>query len=472
MRIHKIIFYIFSFLTFINAYALPSVRNIFKLPNIRKGNVNDSKIFKILKPATINNMMVPLVGMVDTFWVSKLGTSADLASVGSGDQVFSIYFSFMAFLPIILSPEISKLYATGNRQEISNLINISCILSLMLGSIGFILYFNTNLFARFFLSSQGEIYNKAISYLKIRSLSMPICLLNNVIFSVLRGMNTYESAIKINALTQLVNLLLNPIMMIKYNIEGVALSSVFAEVLCLFFYVKLLNEKKILKKNIVFFRKTSNRFMRLGMFIQLKYILINMIYITINKRLSLLDTSGVQLAAHIIICKLLSISEIIYRGFSSTATVLIPTESIYKNDRNIKKRIYIWSTIIGIIQCLIFFNLKHFLNHLTNDIDVLDLCKKLIVITTTYQYLDGINTVQEGILQGYQMFRTSSIISFVTSVPLLLVFSKINNVKEVWKIASIFVFIKSIILYCSVNYNDKYVKLKKRDIKDIEETMI
>ena len=57
----------------------------------------DSNIFKIAKPAIFNYLMVPIVSMVDTFWVSKKGTAIDIASVGTADQIFFIFFPFYLF---------------------------------------------------------------------------------------------------------------------------------------------------------------------------------------------------------------------------------------------------------------------------------------------------------------------------------------------------------------------------------------
>ncbi|MBI95536.1 hypothetical protein CL656_00070 [bacterium] len=444
MNFYKIIFIVFTFLNFSKAYALPPTPKI---------NVNkiDTKILKIAKPATINYIMVPIVGMVDTFWVSKLGSTTDLAAVGSGDQIFYIYYSLMAFLPIIITPEISKLYNKNKNDEISNIINISGILSIILGSFGIILYFKTNTFANFFINQNSNIYSKAIQYLKVRSIAMPFCLINSVIFSILRGMSSYDSAIKINIITQFVNLILDPFLMMKYNLKGVAFASVLSEILCSIAFIKLLFKKNIIKPNIYSFKYKTLQFLRLGVFIQMKYLLINMLYITINKRLLFIDNTGNQLAAHIVMSKFLSITDILYRGLSTTATTIIPIEIINYNDDIMRKRLYYWANIIAIFQSFMFLNLRFVIKHFTSDPIIINICKKLLITTTIYQYLDGFNTIQEGILQGYQKFKLSSTVSFITTIPLIYFLSKSNNIYNLWKVGTSILFFKTIMLYIISN---------------------
>ena len=56
---------------------------------------DDKKIFNLAKPATLNYVMVPVVGMVDTFWVSKCDPLQNWL-VGSRSN-FSIFYVLTSF---------------------------------------------------------------------------------------------------------------------------------------------------------------------------------------------------------------------------------------------------------------------------------------------------------------------------------------------------------------------------------------
>ena len=430
MKIKSYLYIVLSFLSFVNSYSLPK----YKLHSNRQ---LDKKIWKITKPATINYIMVPVVGMVDTLWVSKLGTSSDLAGAGSGDQIFSIFYSLMSFLPILVTPEISKLHTQKNNIELSNIVNTSLIMSIILGSLGSLLYFNTEFITKLFVQSDTQIYFKAIQYLKIRSIAMPFCLLNSVIFSILRGLVDINSAIKINVLSQVINLILDPILMINYGLKGVAASSVLSEIVCSIGYINIILKKQLIKSKTKKFLQNSKKFIRLGFFLQLKFFLVNLLYIVFNRKILSFDSTGNQLAAHIIVCKFLSITMILYRGLSSASSVIISSEKIYNTDKGAKNRILLWTHFLAIIQSIIFLNLRFFINYFTNEPEVIKVFKNLILITTVYQYSDGYHQVLEGILQGYQKFKISSIVSLITLIPLLFIVIKSNNIYNLWNIVTI-----------------------------------
>ena len=130
----------------------------------------DKRIWSLAKPASVNYIMVPFVGFVDTLCVSKLGTPIDLAGVGAGDQIFSMFYCIMSFLPIILTPEITKLHVKKKYDELSNISNISLILSSLFGTlISFLLITKCLFITSIFVNINSPIHIKTIEYLKYRS---------------------------------------------------------------------------------------------------------------------------------------------------------------------------------------------------------------------------------------------------------------------------------------------------------------
>ena len=441
MKYLKVIIYYFFIFTFSCIFGYST--NIKKLPSINNARKLDKKIWELSKPATLNYVMVPIVGMVDTLWVTKLGSSKDLAGVGCGDQIFSIFFCIISFLPVILTPEIARLHTEEKKNEIANLISVSLCLSVISGMlVSVLLFLNIDLITSIFSSKSNEVFSRTVLYLKYRTPALSFCIINSVIFSVFRGLMDFKQALAINIVSQVINVILDPIFMIKYGISGVASASLISDIVCTIGYIKLLIKNKLITYKVTNFFKISKNYLNLGLFIQMKYILINIIYLLINKRLLQLDNTGTELAAYIILSKFISLTMITYSGLSSVASIVIPSEKIYNNDHLARKQILFYGHIVCLLQSLLFFNLKYFLKYLSNDVNVICLAKKLIIPATIYQYINGYQYVMEGILQGYQKFKLSSKLNILTNLPLLFILWKIDRQDYFWYIGSLLYYIK------------------------------
>ena len=54
----------------------------------------DKEIFSLSKSSFLNYAMTPIIGAVDTYWISKLNHGSMLAGQGTGDRLFnSIFFT-------------------------------------------------------------------------------------------------------------------------------------------------------------------------------------------------------------------------------------------------------------------------------------------------------------------------------------------------------------------------------------------
>lgn len=163
----------------------------------------DKNIYRLTKPAVLNHLIIPVVGLVDSVWVSKLGISNMLAGQGYGDQVFNMVYYIFSFLPKVLAPEISTLFTQNKKEEIIELINISIILSLSIGTMLSIIFFNySDFIVKIFVSDKANIRTYAVEYLNYRIyLSL---FFNN---TILIGMEDFNNTIAINLQSKIVNII-------------------------------------------------------------------------------------------------------------------------------------------------------------------------------------------------------------------------------------------------------------------------
>ena len=424
-----IIFYFLFISLFISidSYSFTNIKRLFHIRDI------DKKIFNISKPATLNYIMIPIVGMVDTFWVSKLGNSNQLAGAGSGDQIFSIFYVLTSFLPAIITPKISELKTLNKNNDIKEIITISLLITNLLGIFTTI---SMNLFSdnflKIFIGSESSIYKYANEYFKYRTFGMCSSLTNSLIFSILRGLLDFNEAIKINLQSQLINVLLDPIFMNFFGLKGVAIASVLSDIYCSILYINLLIKNNHLTLKLKNFFTKSYNLLKEGIFIQLKNTMNNFMYLYINKKIINLDNSGVLLASNIFLIKFLELSLITFSGLYSSANIIIPKEKIQNNDIETKNRLIFWSIILGLFQSFFLFNSIHILPFLTSDINVINTCKDLIIYIIFYQIVFGHSYILEGILQGYQKFKNSGLSNMISFFPMIIIIYYSNNLKNIW----------------------------------------
>ena len=420
------IIYIFFFNLIILSNSLKF--NIFdNRPNIKK---IDKNIIQSLKPATLNYAMEPLSGLVDGYWVSKLNCIEKVGGQGISDQIFNSFFRLFDIFPYILAPEVSILYSQNKTKSIEKLYSSTLTLTLILSFIiSILISYNSKLIVKFFIKENNIIFNHAVNYIKIRIIGLPFCLTNSIIFSILKGMFDFNSALNVNIKCQLLNFIFNPIFMNFFGLTGLAIATLLSEIICCINYINILSKKKInykfTKKLYIFnFKKCS--------YVQIKNIFHNFLIVVANNKISNIDKLGNDIATHILCLKIFDFGVIFSKGLHSISSIIISKEILYNNDKDSMKRILLFSNIIGLIQFFLFLNLNIFLKFFTNNDNILNKSKKLTIFLSLIGYTNCLQYTLDGIMQGYQKYKYQAIIS-ITSLLLMIYFMMLSkNLSHIW----------------------------------------
>ena len=420
------LFYVFLFLTGVsNSFTLP-------LPKIKKMNSLDKKIVKILKPATANYLMVPIVGMVDTFWVSKKGSVTELAAIGSADQIYNIVFACLSFLPVLLTPKISALYVKNDKKEIQNILNIAISITSVLSLASIVLIYNTEFVASKFVTTNTIMFPNILSYLKIRSIGLPFCLFNSMFFSIMQGMFSIDSVMKLNIITQILNLVLDPFMIDVVGVNGAGIATVLSEALCTLGYTVILYKKKLFTTIFRNTRVIVNDLLSIGVTIQLKILLLQTLYWVMNRQIINLDSLGVNMAAHILMRNILNLMSIVFRGLESVSSTIIPEGIILNNDKNVRNRIIYWGNIVSGLQGICLLGMFRYIHLLIDSNEVIQLMKSMLGVMLFYQYLVGSLSILDGIFQGYQYYKVPTLVSMILYFPLIYGVIVSPTLKAIW----------------------------------------
>ena len=239
--------------TLINNDDIKAVDNI--IPVMPCNDALDKTIGQLALPAILNFAIIPLVGAADTFWVGKMRDAQCLAGQGASNQVFSSIFWIISFLPSIVTPLVAKAAGANNREEIQDRVGEAIFLALVMGVVGMGFL---NVFRDLCLSSvlkpESAARIHAEPYLFIRSLTFVPTILSTVSFAVFRGMFDIVTPLKIAAISNIINVLLDPFLIFNagMGVAGAAAATCVAELSSFLLYARQLIKKNLINRQNLF----------------------------------------------------------------------------------------------------------------------------------------------------------------------------------------------------------------------------
>jgi len=193
-------------------------------------NPRDRAIAALAIPALGTLAIDPVVTIVDTAWVARLGTSP-LAALAIAGAVFAAVFSVFNFVQVTITPLIAGEIARGNRGKAGQIATGSVWIAVGLGvAIGTIFVMLTPAITDLFNAESG-VATEAITYLRIRFLAMPFLLTVTVGHGVYRGHQDTKTPLYVAIGMNLINLILDPILIFGFDlgVAGAAWATVIAQ---------------------------------------------------------------------------------------------------------------------------------------------------------------------------------------------------------------------------------------------------
>lgn len=159
-------------------------------------------------PALLSLIVEPLTGLVDTGFVSRLG-SVPLAALGVGTTALSSTFWVFNFLGIGTQTGVAQALGRHDQQTVRRLNGLALV---MAGVIGFLLigvgYFLLDTYAKA-LGASGEVLTEAVSYMRIRLFGAPAVLLMLTAMGTMRGLQDMKTPFYISFLVNGLNIVLD-----------------------------------------------------------------------------------------------------------------------------------------------------------------------------------------------------------------------------------------------------------------------
>ena len=171
----------------------------------------DREILRIGLPALGALAADPLVSLIDTAFVGRLGATA-LASVAIASAIFLAVFAIFNFLGYAVTPLVAQSIGSGDRNEAGRF----TVAALAISSVaGVVAAFALIVFAEPLLNVFGansEVLDGAMTYLRIRALGVPALLVILVGHGAFRGYQDTRTPLVVTLGLNVVNLVLDPIL--------------------------------------------------------------------------------------------------------------------------------------------------------------------------------------------------------------------------------------------------------------------
>ena len=185
----------------------------------------DSQLRKLIFPLMVEQVLVMLVGMLDTVMVSSAGEAA-ISGVSIVNEVNWLVIAVMDALAAGGSVVTSQYLGYGKREETdlsaSQLIMISILIPLILGAVCF--FSARNILTLLYARISPEVMDAGVTYFRITALSFPFLGMYNSCCALYRSMSRTKSIMNTSILMNVINVAGNyfGVYVLHLGVAGVA----------------------------------------------------------------------------------------------------------------------------------------------------------------------------------------------------------------------------------------------------------
>ncbi len=173
-------------------------------------------LFALSLPVLISLVAEPLTGLVDTFFVARLG-ALELAALGVAAVMLSSVFWLFNFLGIGTQTEVARSYGAAEPGRASEASTLALALALLLGvALAAVSWPWIEVAARW-MGADTSMRGSAVAYLRVRLLGGPATLMMIAAFGALRGLQDMRTPLRIALASNALNIVLDPLLIFGWG---------------------------------------------------------------------------------------------------------------------------------------------------------------------------------------------------------------------------------------------------------------
>ncbi|MDV3754359.1 MATE family efflux transporter [Elizabethkingia anophelis] len=385
---------------------------------------------KLALPVMITQLGQVSVNLFDNMIVGKLLGAQALASVSLGNATFFSFFVFAMGFSYAIPPLVSEAHSRLDHDKINSVFRHGFVINLAVGLLMMlVILFGMPLLYQ--MDQPKEIIPDTIHFLTIMAFSMIPFMVFQTFREVSEGLSFTLGVTKATIIANILNIILNYILiegklgLPAMGVRGSALATLIARIfMVVFLYIVLYRDPRTSQYIKAFHLKIAGFS---------KSIFSTMLKIGFPTALQLFFevsafagaafvcglVSSTDIAAHQIALSMASFTFNLCVGFSVASTVMVGRklgERDFTGLRNVGINNIKISFLFMIFCGLAFILGRNILPHFfvqNNDINVMILASKLLIIAALFQLSDGIQVTCLGCLRGIQDVKVPSAITFV-----------------------------------------------------------
>jgi len=199
--------------------------------------VTTARVFAIAGPAMVANLTTPLIGIVSTSAVGRLGDAALLGGVAMASVIFDCMFWLFAFLRMSTVAFTAQSIGAGETDELRALLARALVVAGLIGAALILLQLPLAAILLTTMGGSASATAAAKTYFAIRIWSAPLALGNYVVLGWLIGQARAALALSVQVAINLVNMGVTVLLVLVLGagIAGAAIAAVTAEAAGLLF---------------------------------------------------------------------------------------------------------------------------------------------------------------------------------------------------------------------------------------------
>ena len=370
------------------------------------------------------------VNLFDNIIVGKLLGADALASVSLGNAVFFSMFVLALGFSFAIPPLVSEAHSQNDHKTINSVFSHGFVINMSVGVLLMLLLFLG--LPLLYKSGQPEkIIPDTVDFLWIMAISIIPFMAFQTLREVSEGLSYTIGVTKATIIANVINIILNYVFIKglwifpEMGVKGSAIASLIARIFMVaFLYYVLLKDKKTRQyiKNFtlkieVFSKKMFEKMIRLGFPTALQMFFEVTAFAGAAFICGLISSHDI--ASHQIALSMASFTFNLCIGFSVASTVMIGRKlgeqnfvELRKVGINNLKIAFLFMCLCGIIFILGRNILPTFFTK-PEEVEVIMLASKLMIIAALFQLSDGIQVTALGMLRGLQDVKIPSIITFI-----------------------------------------------------------
>ena len=193
--------------------------------------VTTAQVFAIAGPAMVANLTTPLIGVVATIAIGRLGDATLLGGVAIASVIFDCLFWLFAFLRMSTVAFTAQALGAGETQEISALLVRGLAVAALVGTGLIALQIPLGAVLLSAMGGSEGVTRAAKTYFAIRIWSAPLALANYVVLGWLIGQARARLALAVQIAINLINVAATVVLVLVAHagIAGAAIAAVVAE---------------------------------------------------------------------------------------------------------------------------------------------------------------------------------------------------------------------------------------------------